>query len=101
MAVAARAVHAPNGFFITAEGWEDVTNLATAAVAVAAIGPGRLSIDRLTGLDRRLTGAQRAAIAVGLGLGCAAVQLRTFWSKPMPVPAGVPSETRTSRSIGS
>ncbi|WP_181783483.1 DoxX family protein, partial [Pseudonocardia pini] len=44
MGVAARSVHIPNGFWITAEGWEYVTNLATAAVALAAIGPGRFSV---------------------------------------------------------
>lgn len=82
MGVAARSVHVPNGFFITAEGWEYVTNLATAAVALAAIGPGRFSVDHATGLDRRLTGGQRAAVAAGLGLAGAAAQLAAFWRKP-------------------
>ncbi|MCF7548041.1 DoxX family protein [Pseudonocardia sp. WMMC193] len=82
MGVAARSVHVPNGFFITAEGWEYVTNLATAAVALAAIGPGRFSVDHATGLDRRLTGGQRAAVAAGLGLAGAAAQLAAFWRTP-------------------
>ncbi|SDH22676.1 DoxX family protein [Pseudonocardia oroxyli] len=82
MGVAARSVHVPNGFFITAEGWEYVTNLATAAVALAAIGPGRFSVDHAAGLDRRLTGGQRAAVAAGLGLAGAAAQLAAFWRKP-------------------
>src|SRR6201986_2389922 len=50
MTVAARSVHLENGFFITAEGYEYVLNLSAASVALAAIGPGSLSVDRLLGL---------------------------------------------------
>lgn len=79
MAVAARSVHLPNGFFITSEGWEYVTNLAVAAVALAAIGPGRLSVDRVLGIDAKITGDRAAAVATGLGLAAAAVQLAAFY----------------------
>ena len=82
LAVAARSVHAKNGFFVTAEGYEYVLNLATATVVVAALGPGRLSIDRALGLDRRLTGGQRVAVAAAAGLTGAAAQLATFWRRP-------------------
>ncbi|AEA28507.1 DoxX family protein [Pseudonocardia dioxanivorans CB1190] len=82
MAVAARSVHARNGFFITAEGWEYVTNLAAGAVALAGIGPGRLSVDHAVGLDRRVGGGRAAALAATLGLAGAATQLATFWRKP-------------------
>lgn len=78
MAVAARSVHLDNGFFITSEGWEYVTNLAVAAVALAAIGPGKLSVDRVLGLDTKITGDRAAALAAGLGLTAAAVQLAAF-----------------------
>lgn len=84
MGVAARSVHAPNGFFVTAEGWEYVTNLAAAAVAIAAIGPGRLSVDRVLGGDRRWSGARGAALAAGLGTAAGAAQLATFWRRPGP-----------------
>jgi putative oxidoreductase len=84
MAVAARSVHLPNGFFIVGEGYEYVLNLSAASVALAAIGPGRLSVDRLLGLDARLTGHQRAALAAGLGLAAAAAHLATYWQRPMP-----------------
>ena len=84
MAVAARAVHIPNGFFITGEGYEYVLNLSVASVALAAIGPGTFSVDHLLGLDRRLAPWQGAAIAVGVGLGAAAAQLAVFWRKPKP-----------------
>lgn len=78
MAVAARAVHLSNGFFITSEGWEYVTNLAVAAVTLAAIGPGRWSFDRILGADTRLTANQAAAVAVGVGLAAAGAQLAIF-----------------------
>lgn len=84
MAVATHSVHRANGFFITAEGWEYVANLASASVALAGLGPGRWSVDRATGLDRRLNGAAAAAIAAGGGLLGAAAQLATFYRRPAP-----------------
>lgn len=78
MAVAARSVHLPNGFFITSEGWEYVANLSVAAIALAAIGPGRWSLDRALGLDTKLSPNQAAALAAGVGLSAAAAQLVTF-----------------------
>jgi putative oxidoreductase len=88
MAVAARSVHLPNGFFITDEGYEYVLNLAAASVVLAAIGPGRFSVDRLLGLDTALTPARRAGLAAGLGLAAAAAQLRMYWRRPKPLAAG-------------
>jgi putative oxidoreductase len=82
MAVAIRSVHAQNGFWITSEGWEYTTNLATASVALAGIGPGRFSVDHATGMDRRLHGLAAAAVAAGVGLAGAAGQLAMFWRKP-------------------
>lgn len=79
MAVAGHVVHRPNGFFINKEGWEYVANLATASVALAALGPGPLSVDRALGVEERLTASQRALVAAGVGLASAAVQLATFW----------------------
>jgi putative oxidoreductase len=86
MAVAARSVHLPNGFFITGEGYEYVLNLSAASVALAAIGPGSLSVDHLLGLDAKLTGRQRAALAAGLGLAAAVAQLAVFWERPKAEP---------------
>jgi putative oxidoreductase len=84
MAVAARSVHQPNGFFITGEGYEYVGNLAVASAALAALGPGRWSLDRALGTDRVVTGVPAAVGAVLLGLAGAAAQLATFWRKPVP-----------------
>jgi putative oxidoreductase len=51
-------------------------------VALAGIGPGRWSVGRATGLDRRLSGVPAAAVAAGVGLAAAAGQLAVFWRKP-------------------
>jgi putative oxidoreductase len=86
MGVAARSVHLPNGFFVINEGYEFVLNLGAASVALAALGPGPVSVDRALGLDRRLSGPQAAALAAGLGLAAAAAQLAVFWRRPQPEP---------------
>jgi putative oxidoreductase len=54
MAVAARSVHLPNGFFVVKEGYEFVLNLGAGSDALAALGPGRYSVDRLLGIDSRM-----------------------------------------------
>jgi putative oxidoreductase len=82
MAVAAETVHRPNGYFITAEGWEYVGFISATAVALAALGPGRYSVDHAIALDRKGSGFSRAALALGLGLGGAAAQLKMFWTRP-------------------
>ncbi|HEY1627323.1 MAG TPA: DoxX family protein [Trebonia sp.] len=88
LAVAYRSVHQPNGYFITAEGWEYVGFISAAAVALAALGPGPISIDHVLGLDRIGKPWQRAALAAGLGIGGAAAQLAVFWRRPQkPLPA--------------
>lgn len=84
---AAASAAVTNGFFITKEGYEYVLNLSAASVALAAIGPGRFSVDRALGLDKRLTPLQGAAIAAGVGLAAAAAQLAVFWRRPAPQPA--------------
>jgi putative oxidoreductase len=84
MAVAARSVHIPNGFFITAEGWEYVAALGVSSVAIAALGGGRFSVDRALGQDRRLCGGRGAAVALAAGLGGAAAQLAIFWRQMAP-----------------
>lgn len=87
MAVAARSVHFDNGYFITAEGYEYVLALTGTATALAALGGGRWSVDRLLGLDDRLSGARFGAAALALGLGGAAAQLAVFWRRPVAAPA--------------
>jgi len=61
-------VHWRNGFFNGNGGLEFPFTLATVAVAVAATGPGRFSIDRLIGWDDNISG-------VWWGAGVAAAAL--------------------------
>ena len=82
MAVAARTVHVPNGFFITGEGYEYVATIAAASVAAATLGGGRYSVDGALGWDAQLSGVRGAVLATGLGLLGAAGQLAAFWRKP-------------------
>lgn len=82
MTVAYKSVHEPNGYFVVDEGWEYVAFISASAVALSAIGPGRLSVDHLLGLDAKLSPAARAALTAGVGLGGAAGQLAAFWTRP-------------------
>jgi putative oxidoreductase len=84
MAVAARSVHAPNGFFITSEGYEYVLALSAASTALAALGPGRWSLDHALGQSERLKGGHVGVAALAVGVAAAAGQLAMFWRKPAP-----------------
>ena len=57
-------------------------SLSYMSVALAAMGPGRWSLDRALGLHEWGTPAKRVALAAGLGLAGAAAQLALFWRKP-------------------
>src|SRR5439155_5133360 len=52
MVVAIAKVHGPKGFFVQNGGYEYNLVLIVAALAVAAMGPGRYSLDHLLGLTR-------------------------------------------------
>jgi putative oxidoreductase len=52
MAVAIAKVHGPKGFFVQNGGYEYNLVLIIAALAVAAMGPGRFSLDHVLGLAR-------------------------------------------------
>jgi putative oxidoreductase len=67
-------VHWSKGFFNSNGGFEFPLTLATIAVAVTAIGPGRFSIDRAIGWDDNITGPWWA---VGVAGVAAAVTLLT------------------------
>lgn len=86
MVVAAWTVHRGNGFFIVKQGWEYNLVLGAAAVAVAALGAGRYSLDYVffadTGLYHFLHGWRGLAIALGLGLAGGIGQLAIFFRPP-------------------
>jgi putative oxidoreductase len=56
MLIAIFTVHWPNGFFLQKSGYEYNLLIGAAAVAIAAIGPGRFSLDRAFGWDDNLSG---------------------------------------------
>ncbi len=51
MLVAGVSAHGKNGFFLTKQGYEYTLVLAAAAASIAFIGPGRMSVDAVLGLD--------------------------------------------------
>ena len=72
----AGSVHAPNGFFNTAGGYELPATYALAATALALTGPGRISLDHATG--HALSGRALTWLAYIGVLGGAAY---TIWSR--------------------
>jgi putative oxidoreductase len=75
MASAAATDHKGKGFFIFKGGWEYVGVVGAAAAAIAALGPGRFSVDSARGRGRG--GFRSAAFATALGVGAAAGLLAT------------------------
>ena len=72
----ASSVHAPNGFFNTAGGYELPATYALAATALALTGPGRISLDHASG--HVLSGRVLTWLAYVGVLGGAAY---TIWSR--------------------
>jgi len=88
MAVAVRKVHGKNGVWLTDGGFEYNLTLIAAAFALAAEGPGVLSIDGLLGKQR--SGFKWGLVDLVLGLGGAAVTLalaNRFRPDSEPLPA--------------
>jgi putative oxidoreductase len=56
MFTAIATVHGPNGYFAGNGGYEHNLGILAVAVGIAAIGPGRFSLDRLIGWDGSITG---------------------------------------------
>lgn len=77
MLVAGILAHRPNGFFIFRDGYEYVMVLAMVALALALLGPGRISLDHAFGIGG--VGWAGGAIALGLGVAGTAGLLGLFW----------------------
>jgi putative oxidoreductase len=80
--------HRGNGFFVfrPGEGWEYVMTLTACGVALAALGAGGLSLDRLLGLFDP-PGWTGLALGAGAGGGGALLLLAVFW-RPEAVKGG-------------
>lgn len=83
MAVAVWTVHRPHGFFVLNQGWEYNLVLATGAVVVAMLGPGRLSLDHQIFGHCWLNGWTGLLVSAGLGLAGAVGQLVLFYRPPV------------------
>lgn len=91
MIVAIVVAHWKVGFFVFLpdQGWEYCASIAITAWAIAAIGPGRFSVDRA--FDLEWSGWWGPAVAAVLGIGGAVVQLLVCYRPPAPAPS--PQET--------
>jgi len=84
MLVAVMTVHKPNGFFVTANGYEYNLVLGSSALGIAFIGPGAWSFDAALGWSLRGWPWGVAALVVGVGLGLGNLALR---GQPAPAAA--------------
>jgi putative oxidoreductase len=89
MLVSIATVHFEKGFWATNGGYEFNLALLTVAIAVAATGPGRFSIDRALGWDDNLSGlwwgVGVAAATAAIGLVVLILGRRSQALKPHPV----------------
>jgi putative oxidoreductase len=85
MTTAARTDHRGKGFFMFRNGWEYVGVVGAVSAAMAALGPGRFSIDHLIGRERN--GLRWAVAAAALGVANATALLALSY-RPAP-----PAET--------
>jgi putative oxidoreductase len=90
MFVAIWSVHWKNGFFVGKGGYEFNLALIAASVAIAATGPGRLSLDRALGWDDNLSGLWWGVGVLALALLSAAIVLGPLRGAP-PAPAAEPA----------
>ncbi|MDA8046431.1 MAG: DoxX family protein [Actinomycetota bacterium] len=70
MTTAARTDHRGKGFFVFKGGWEYTGVVAAVAAVMAALGPGRLSLDAARGKHR--SGLRWAVLAALIGVGSSA-----------------------------
>jgi putative oxidoreductase len=84
MLVAIATVHWRDGFFAAGGGFEFNLALVAAAIAVAAAGPGRFSLDRVAGWDTRITGLWWALAVLGLAALATWTTLALLRAAPVP-----------------
>jgi putative oxidoreductase len=81
MTTAARTDHRGKGFFMFRNGWEYVGVVGAVSATMAAMGPGRYSIDHLIGRER--SGLRWAVAAAAMGVANAAALLALSY-RPKP-----------------
>jgi putative oxidoreductase len=99
MVTAARTDHRGKGFFIFKGGWEYVAYVAAAATALAGLGSGRWSLDRLMGRRPR-SGAKVALMAAALGAVNSTLLLATAYQPEVPAADGATEATGAPSAAG-
>jgi putative oxidoreductase len=89
MLIAGLLAHRPNGFFVFRDGYEYVLVLSVTSLALATLGPGKLSVDSAAGIT--VTGWAGGGIALGVAVVATAGMLATFW-RPRPAQAKTAGE---------
>ena len=92
MLTAIHRVHLKNGPWVTGGGYEYNVVLIAAALALAEVGPGKLSLDHALGQERSGLGATLAAAAIGVAGAVGAHQLAARYPAP-PSPSGAAPST--------
>jgi putative oxidoreductase len=95
MTTAARTDHKGKGFFVFKGGWEYTGVVSAVAAVIAALGPGRYSVDGIRGRQR--AGLRWAVLAVGIGVANAAVLLATSY-RPEPASPADPQPATDAAS---
>ena len=90
MVVAVGAVHVKNGFFATEGGFEYNLLIWAAAIAIAASGPGRFSVDGALGWVGRLSGVWWGVGVLAASLAGGLVVLATREPQPAAEDADAP-----------
>lgn len=93
MLTAIHRVHLKNGPWVTNGGYEYNAVLIAAALALAEVGPGELSVDHALGIERSGPGAALAAAAIGVAGAVGAHQLAARYPAPPPAAEEAPSAT--------
>jgi putative oxidoreductase len=89
MLIAGLLAHRPNGFFVFREGYEYVLVLSVTSLALATLGPGKVSVDFAAGIT--VTGWAGGGVALGVAVVATAGMLATFW-RPQPAPGKAAAE---------
>jgi putative oxidoreductase len=91
MLTAIHRVHLKNGPWVTSGGYEYNVVLIAAALALAEVGPGKLSLDHALGGERSGPGWALAAAAIGVAGAVGAHQLAAAYPEPPAPPAPPPA----------
>lgn len=97
MATAARTDHRDKGFFMFKNGWEYVGVVGAVSAVMAAMGPGRFSVDAVRGKVRK--GWGWALLSVIFGVASSAALMATSYKPDPPAPTPEPEPAATPAPV--